>query len=92
MSLEEITLWSLSSVISQGYPNLVLYYRLDNDYFIGKAFHLVILTYLDQISGILSPQSALSYSIVADNDMTLGCPIGFNFDWNAKNCYCKLFF
>jgi hypothetical protein len=33
---DEFMQWSLTSVISQGYPNLVMYYKLENDFFIGK--------------------------------------------------------
>ncbi len=33
---DEFMQWSLTNMMSQGYPNLVLYYRLDNDFFIGK--------------------------------------------------------
>jgi hypothetical protein len=41
------------------------------------------------ISGKSSMQSGVSYKIVGDNDMTLGCPVGMGFDWNTRRCYCK---
>ena len=36
MSRDELLLWSTSMIVNQGYPNLILYYRMENDLFVGK--------------------------------------------------------
>ncbi|TNV71134.1 hypothetical protein FGO68_gene12907 [Halteria grandinella] len=36
MNIGEIMHWSMATMVNQGYPNLVLYYRMDNDIFKGK--------------------------------------------------------
>jgi hypothetical protein len=37
LSNEELMQWSMMTVPSQGYPNLMVYYRLENDYLRGKC-------------------------------------------------------
>lgn len=37
LSNDELMQWSLMTVPAQGYPDLMVYYRLDNDYLIGKC-------------------------------------------------------
>ena len=27
--------------------------------------------------------------VVSDNEMTLNCPMGYQFDWNARRCLGK---
>ena len=42
LTLDEIMSWGITTLTSQGYPNLMLYYRFDNDFFIGKQKILLI--------------------------------------------------
>ena len=30
--------------------------------------------------------SAKNYRLVSDNEMTLNCPIGYQFDWESRKC------
>lgn len=36
MENDELIHWTLSTMVNQGYPNLILYYRMDNDLFKGN--------------------------------------------------------
>lgn len=91
MENDEFMQWALTNVVGQGYPNLVLYYRLDNEYFIGKEICINLENLLDQISGAENVQaSGTKYTMVADNEMTLNCPIGYNFDWATGRCLSKV--
>eukprot|EP00347_Sterkiella_histriomuscorum_P004248 403361179 len=76
MTLDQIMMWSTSTITEQGFTDLVAYYKFDNEYLI------------DAISGQANVQSALAtFDVVADNELTMNCPIGFGFDYDKRNCY-----
>jgi hypothetical protein len=51
LSNDELMQWSLMTVPSQGYPNLMLYYRLDNDFLLGKCDSSLSMRGVESVSG-----------------------------------------